>query len=161
MRFKQYFILLFFLSVSAITFAQSKKEKIKDNLIAYEIFCDSLYNSVCFSNDSIFGERPEQFPRFPGDEKKLAEFLFNNTEFPKECVGTNIQGRVVVCFIVSETGKVLCPIIVNSVHPALDKEAIRVVAKMPDWYPAENEGKPVSCSIIFPFVFKTNLINKF
>jgi hypothetical protein len=36
----------------------------------------------------------------------------------------------------------------------MDKEAVRLIAEMPDWIPAKQRGKPVSSMYIVPVVFE-------
>jgi protein TonB len=44
-------------------------------------------------------------------------------------------------------------VVVRSVDPALDKEAIRVVMSSPPWSPGKQRGKPVKVLFTFPINF--------
>ena len=50
--------------------------------------------------------------------------------------------RVIVQFIIDERGNISKPIILRSINPELDKEALRIVSLMPQWKPqAERESR--------------------
>ncbi|MEY4289079.1 MAG: Gram-negative bacterial TonB protein C-terminal, partial [Bacteroidota bacterium] len=40
--------------------------------------------------------------------------------------------------------------------PACDKEALRVISRMPKWKPASNAGRDVRCYVRIPIRFETN-----
>jgi TonB family protein len=95
----------------------------------------------------------EEMPEFPGGTMALLEYLRSNIKYPKECRDNNIQGRVLVSFIVGKDGKITNPEIVLGVDPALDAEAMKVVAAMPEWKPGMQSGKPVDVAIQIPIQF--------
>jgi len=72
----------------------------------------------------------EVMPTFKGN---LYQWLSKNLRYPKDAVSRKEQGRVMVQFIITAKGEVIQPEIVRSVSPSLDKEALRVVSKMPAW----------------------------
>ncbi len=86
----------------------------------------------------------EQMPEFPGGMKALLRFIGNNTKYPALAREQNIQGKVYVRFVVTNLGKVEQVSVARSVDPLLDKEAIRVVKKLPTWKPGRQRGKAVS-----------------
>ncbi len=59
-------------------------------------------------------------------------------------------------FVVSKTGAIENVKVVRGRHPALDKEALRVVKAMPKWNPGRNNGQPVKVTYILPVQFKLN-----
>jgi TonB family protein len=93
-------------------------------------------------------------PAFSGGEKALMEWLSENIHYPKEAVEKKIQGRVIIRFVVDETGAVTQPEIIRSLDPAMDAEALRVVSSMPNWIPGKQGGKPVSVYYVLPILFK-------
>ena len=115
--------------------------------------CDSLYKRLSPDNPAIFSN-PECLPIFPGGEKAMMVFLMDNIHFPPECVEMAIQGRVIVQFIVTEEGKIICEKIYRSLHPAMDEEALRVIRLMPDWQPASNNGVPFKMCYTLPVLFR-------
>ena len=62
--------------------------------------------------------------------------------------------RVVVQFVVGVHGEILNPVVVKSVDPYLDKEAIRVISSMPKWKPGKQRGKAVRVKYTVPVVFR-------
>jgi TonB family protein len=92
-------------------------------------------------------------PSYPGGEALMHAFIQQNLRYPEEAQRRNIQGRVYVQFIVTETGKISNIEVSQSVHPLLDFEAIRVIKMMPKWIPATEEGKPVKAIIKLPMQF--------
>jgi TonB family protein len=98
----------------------------------------------------------EEMPEFPGGTMALLEYLRSNIKYPKECRDNNIQGRVLVSFIVGKDGKITNPEIVLGVDQALDAEAMKVVAAMPEWKPGTQKGEKVRVQYTIPINFRLN-----
>ena len=98
----------------------------------------------------------EDQPEFPGGTAALLEYLRKNIKYPAICRENNIQGRVIVSFIVNRDGSIVDLEVVKSVNPSLDKEALRVVACMPKWKPGSQRGKPVRVKYTIPVNFRLN-----
>ena len=96
----------------------------------------------------------DQMPQFPGGFEKLKEFIEKNRRYPKSLQDCCIQGRVVVTFVVEKTGKISHAKVARGVNPALDKEALRVVRKMPQWIPGKIHGKNVDVRYTMPVDFR-------
>lgn len=99
-------------------------------------------------------ERLEKMPSFPGGVKALMDYLNKNIKYPAAAENKNIQGRVIVQYVVQKDGSITDVKVVKSVHPLLDAEAIRVTATMPKWIPGENNGNPVSVRYTMPITFR-------
>jgi TonB family protein len=151
MVYIKYLLLNVFAFLFCCMYAQTESITIKDSVFMTCAQCDSLYNRICPPN--IFGH-PENLEEFPGGVIELMNFLRNNLQYPKECKEKAIQGRVIVKFIINESGKIICPYIYKSLHPALDKEALRIVKLMPDWKPASNNKVPCKACYTLPIIFK-------
>ena len=98
----------------------------------------------------------EDQPEFPGGTAALLEYLRKNIKYPAICRENNIQGRVLVTFIVNKDGAIVEPEVVKSVNPSLDKEALRVISGMPNWKPGSQRGKPVRVKYTVPVNFRLN-----
>ena len=98
----------------------------------------------------------ENQPEFPGGMAELMKFLQKNIKYPSICQEQGIQGRVIVQFVVNTDGSIVDIKVLRGVDPYLDKEAIRVVSKMPKWKPGKQRGKAVRCSFNLPVRFKLN-----
>ena len=97
----------------------------------------------------------KQSPSFPGGQEALNRFLSANINYPSIAKEGEIQGRVMVRFNVMPNGSITNIEITESVHPSLDKEAIRVVKSMPRWIPGKDKyGKPIKVPFTMPVTFK-------
>jgi TonB family protein len=99
-------------------------------------------------------ETVEQMPEFPGGMEALISFLQENVKYPENAVKNDVEGRVLVQFIVDKTGQVCDAEVVRSVSEELDAEALRVVKSMPNFIPGRQDGKPVAVWFTLPITFK-------
>ncbi|MDE5659416.1 MAG: energy transducer TonB [Muribaculaceae bacterium] len=95
----------------------------------------------------------EESPKFPGGEAELYKFLNKNIRYPEIAAQNNIQGRVVVQFVVEKDGSVGEVKVVRGVDPDLDKEAVRVVKSMPKFIPGKMNGQNVRVWHTLPIKF--------
>ena len=96
----------------------------------------------------------EQMPQFPGGEAALMKYLQSHIQYPPMAAENNVQGRVVVQFVVDKTGKVGEVKVVRSVDKDLDKEAVRVCKSLPKFTPGRQNGQAVSVWYTLPVTFK-------
>lgn len=82
------------------------------------------------------------------------QYLGENTHYPDSARAHNIEGRVVVKFVVTEKGYITDAQVTKSVDKDLDAEALRVIRKMPRWKPGRQNGKPVKVYFTAPINFK-------
>ena len=109
---------------------------------------DSYFNLfVPFEGTSIM-------PEFPGGEKAMMEFIGENIKYPADAQKAGRAGRVTVRFIVDNEGNITDPEVMKGVHPSLDKEALRVINKMPRWKPGTVGGKPIEVYFAIPINFR-------
>ena len=103
---------------------------------------NKVYNSV------------EQMPRFPGGEAGLMRYLQGNIKYPPEAAKNDIEGRVIVQFIIDKTGQVGEVKVVRPISEELDAEAVRVVKALPKFEPGRQDGEAVSVWYTLPINFK-------
>ena len=96
----------------------------------------------------------EQQAEFPGGQGALMKFLSNNIRYPETAQQNDIQGRVIVKFVVEKDGSIGNVTVVKGVDRDLDREAIRVVKKMPRWQPGKNNGVAVRSYFNLPVTFR-------
>lgn len=96
----------------------------------------------------------EQKPSFPGGDAAMYKWLGEHINYPAQASEEGVQGRVVVMFDVDKTGQIVNVKIARGRHPALDKEAMRLVKSMPKWQPGRNNGQPVKVTYTLPVTFK-------
>lgn len=101
----------------------------------------------------------EQMPVFPGGEAALMKWLSNNIQYPPAAMENNVQGRVVVQFVVTKTGTIGEVKVVRSVDRDLDNEAIRVCKKLPKFTPGRMNGQAVNVWYTLPVQFKLQGLN--
>lgn len=82
------------------------------------------------------------------------QWLTTNIHYPEDAYKANIQGRVIVKFIVGTDGSVSDATVLKGVSPSLDKEAVRVVMAMPKWIPGKNNGVEVASYYYIPITFR-------
>ncbi len=96
----------------------------------------------------------EQQAEFPGGTAAMMKWLSNNVRYPESAQQNDIQGRVIVKFVVEKDGSIGHAEILKGVDRDLDREAIRVVNKMPVWQPGKNNGVAVRSYFNLPVVFR-------
>jgi len=97
----------------------------------------------------------EDMPTFNGGDPatEFRKYIAQNLRYPEIAAENGISGRVIVQFAVSKVGQIVDAVVVRSVDPALDKEAIRVVMSSPKWTPGRQRGKAVKVLFTFPINF--------
>ena len=96
----------------------------------------------------------EEMPVFPGGEKALLQYIYDNINYPAEASENNIEGRVVLKFVVGDDGAISRIEILKTVHPVLDQEAVRVLSMMPRWKPGRQNGEPAAVWYTIPVNFQ-------
>lgn len=96
----------------------------------------------------------ENMPQFQGGAPALYNFINRNIRYPSEAVQNNIEGKVVVRFVVSENGKVEKAEILKSLDTSCNREALRVIKSLPAFIPGSQNGKNVAVWYSLPITFK-------
>jgi periplasmic protein TonB len=96
----------------------------------------------------------EEMPEFPGGPGAMNKFLSEKLKYPKRASKKNIEGKVVVRFIVEVDGTLSDIKIQRSLDPDCDKETLRVIHKMPRWNPGRQQGVAAACYYTLPVTFK-------
>ena len=99
-------------------------------------------------------ESVEQMPEFPGGVEGLMKYLYQNIQYPPMAAQNNIGGRVVLQFVIDETGQVGDVKVVRSVSEEVDAEAVRVIKSLPNFEPGRQNGEPVAVWYTLPVMFK-------
>ncbi|MEP2936758.1 MAG: TonB family protein [Gilvibacter sp.] len=86
--------------------------------------------------------------------QKLAQHIASNFKYPAAEYNANIEGRVIVDFVINEAGRVEIKS-VSGGNEALQNEAKRNILEMPELKPGMLAGKPRVISYKVPFTFKT------
>ncbi|RBA27745.1 energy transducer TonB [Flavobacterium tibetense] len=120
--------------------------------------------------DDFDGELPfaviEDIPLFPGCEtvpkakrlecfnEQMAKHIKKHFSYPSRAADNNIQGRVSVQFVIDKQGNVID---IQTRGPQegelLEKEAQRIISKLPKFTPGKQRGKPVKVKYGLPINF--------
>ena len=96
----------------------------------------------------------EQMPQFPGGDAELLKWISSHIKYPAIAMENNVQGRVVVQFVVTKNGSIGEVKVVRGKDPDLDKEAVRVVKTLPNFIPGKMNGQAVNVWYTLPINFK-------
>ena len=96
----------------------------------------------------------EEMPEFPGGYAALKQFIVRNYDIPNNVDLPEKGFRIVVNFIVNEKGEITNPTVVQGFNAACEKEALRVLSKMPSWKPGKQGGRPVNVIYNLPISIK-------
>ena len=107
----------------------------------------------------------EDVPIFPGCEKvskserrncfqeKMNKHIRKNFRYPEIAQEMGIQGRVYVNFIIAKDGQIT-NIRMRGPDKNLEKEAKRIIAKLPNMTPGKQRGRPVRVPFSIPITFR-------
>ena len=112
----------------------------------------------------------DQMPRFPGCEEedgdngikkscadtKLLKFIYKNIQYPDVARFMQVEGMVVVTFVVDEKGNIIEVETLRGICESLEKECLRIMDMMPIWMPGQHNGEPVRVRYNLPIRFKLN-----
>lgn len=111
----------------------------------------------------------DEMPRFPGCEdmegtekekkmcaqRKMLEFIYQNLKYPSEAREKDIEGVVVLQFIIDKNEGAIRDIkVVRNVGGGCSEAAVEAVKSMPNFITGKKRGKPVSVLYTIPVKFK-------
>jgi TonB family protein len=94
----------------------------------------------------------EQMPELIGGLSELQA----KVKYPEIARKANVEGRVVVQFVVDENGNVRDTEVLRGAGAGLDEEAARVISEHAEFTPGRKDGKHVAMKTSIPIVFKLN-----
>jgi len=113
--------------------------------------------SVGEKGDSVkYSKSRDVEPQYKGGLQAFLNYVGNNVVYPDYERAHNIQGRVILKFIVERSGKVSDVEVLSPVSEAIDKEAVRVITESPDWIPGTEYGRKIRVSYTIPLMFTLN-----
>lgn len=92
-------------------------------------------------------------PEYPGGEKELFKFLSTQFKYPDSAKNNRITGKVYLMFTIDTTGKVIDVKVIKGLGYGCDKEAVRIIKRMPNWIPAKQNGKAIRVRMGLPIIF--------
>ena len=142
-------------------------------LLALFLSVCSLFVSDIFAQPEVPERNPtytivQEMPRFPGCEdqgldkaslKKCAEtemlkFIYQNVTYPEDARLNEVEGMVVVSFVVNKDGSIVDPVVVRDIGHGCGEEVLRIVDTMPNWIPGKQDGQAVNVKFNLPVRFK-------
>lgn len=111
------------------------------------------YEKLATHPDSAF-KFIETKPEFPGGDAAIIKFLMNEVRFPDYERENEIEGKVVVRFIVCPNGRATGFSVTRSAGKMFDTEALRVMKMLPTFTKSgTQQGKPVNVYYSLPINF--------
>jgi len=88
-------------------------------------------------------------------QTEIMKFIARNFKYPEIAKANGVEGRVILEFVVEKNGKVGRVKILKGLDKHIDKAAINVVEKLPEFTPGKQIGKavpvkytvPIKCSL--------------
>lgn len=97
----------------------------------------------------------EQMPSYKGGEAAMMKFIQKNVKYPEVERNAGITGTCYITFVVERNGKISNIQVLRGVAggKGCDKEAVRVISKMPRWNPGKQNGKLVRVQFNLPIKY--------
>jgi TonB family protein len=96
----------------------------------------------------------EAMPEFPGGQEAMLKFIAEHLVYPKEALEGNIEGTVVVEFIVERDGSLSHLRILKDIGGGCGEAALDAIRQMPNWKPGTQRDVPVRVVMLAPLRFK-------
>ena len=105
--------------------------------------------------------KSEVMPVFRGSQEELEQYIIDNINYPTSAQADQVEGTVLVEFVVGADGVVRDVEAVETTSDAvkqnLSDEAVRVVSTMPTWTAGTQGGKPVDVRVSLPITFQLEM----
>lgn len=108
------------------------------------------------SQGSLIHDFVEQMPEYPGGMDALYAYLNGSLAYPRRALDNQVQGKVLVSFVVMPDGSVQQARVERGIGYGCDEEALRVVEQMPAWNAGIQNGNAVAVKMLLPLLFQTN-----
>jgi protein TonB len=122
-----------------------------DSVFSTQILQCPKDNANFIYDDSYLFDKAAEYT---GGLKGLTDFIGNTMYYPQKAIKKNIQGKVVLKFVVEIDGTVSNISILKDPNELLSKEAIRVLKLTEHWIPAEKCGTSVRSYYRLPITFR-------
>lgn len=95
----------------------------------------------------------DENPVYPGGLEALNTYLTTSIRYPEAARQNNITGKVLVSFVVDTDGSINRIRLLKGLNYGTDEEAVRVIARMPNWTPGKRKGRAVAVLYTLPVLF--------
>jgi TonB family protein len=147
-------LLAAFLGIVSIGFWSCSKEEIKETAEANTFTKEGEASEEKGMSEKNSATVPDKMPQFPGGQEAMIAYMIDNIAYPESEKENGTEGKVIVSFMVMEDGSVAEATVVKGMGPAFDQVAVDAVSNMPNWTPAEKDGKSIKTELKLPIQFK-------
>lgn len=110
-------------------------------------------DSTGLSDDEVYSIA-ERMPQFAGgDLSVFRKWVQANLKYPAEAGSQQIQGRVLVSFVVERDGSVTHIQVGQTPHPILSDAVVEALSRAPKWTPGMQDGRIVRVKYVLPVDF--------
>ena len=95
-------------------------------------------------------------PEYPGGINNARKYVSEHVEYPAEALENDIEGTIIVTFVIEQDGSITNIKIDKGLSYSLDQEVVKVIRTMPKWIPAKLDGKFVRYRMRMPVSFNLN-----
>lgn len=81
---------------------------------------------------------------------RFLEYVSYHLKFPEEALNNNIEGKVIISFIVNKKGKIIFIRPITKIGYGLEYNASKMIETYSNWGVVYLEGKPINCYFRFP-----------
>ncbi len=85
--------------------------------------------------------------------KNLLEYVYSKIKYPSMARENQVEGMVVVSFVVDKNGKVKDLVMRRDIGAGCGNEVLRVLEDLPDWKPGSQQGRKVAVMYNLPVKF--------
>jgi len=117
------------------------------------LFSINSFAQKADSTDKIYTTPVQVMPKYRGGEDGLL-FRLEHIRYLFEDRVKNIEGKVLVLFVVEKDGTISNVKMLHGLTAEQDKEVVRVVTNLRRWKPGMQDGKPVRVQLTIPIDFK-------
>jgi len=146
---KKYLTILIIVTMGACGLTKQSQSKLTEKQILERNYQEVIGELKC---DTI--TPPDKFAMYPNGLQGIFNHIAKHTRYPQKARLNEIEGTVILRFVVEKDGSVKEIEVVQSVDKELDAEAIRVLKKLETWVPGYKNGEPVRVEYRQPFRFR-------
>jgi TonB family protein len=112
-------------------------------LLVFSVQTLKAQDNVAIKPDSVY-TKVDVLPEFAGGRKALGKYVDGkNHHYPEEARKNNIEGKVMIQFIINADGTPSDFKVIKGIGYGCDEAAVEAFKKMPKWKPAQVGGKAV------------------
>ena len=133
------------------------------------LLCFLVGGRLLFAQAEATVVEPDELPYFPGCEmyeagsaakrqcsnQALVNFVASHVIYPEDARLEQLEGTVYARFTVDATGAVRDAALIRDIGGGTGEEALRVIGLLPNFEPAQLDGRPVAAELRLPVQFRS------